>query len=278
MVMVSIGMPVYNGDEYLESALFSLLNQTYMNFELIISDNCSNDNTESICNKFVKIDSRIKYIRQYKNIGQLNNFNFVKAAASGEYFLWAAHDDLWDKEWISSLLKNFKDGTAISFGAVVNIDHKGKIFKTYPKLNYLGPKLLRLINFYLAEDTWGKPNIIYGLFRSELIKNISFTKQGENDYGQDMMFIFSFLDFGSIEIDDTVRIYKRVNYYKSKKTILGVLKSIFLLERIEGYLIYYKITSDYKFKTLFILLFPIKYIMSVVYYLFSKLLKICAKK
>ena len=58
---ISIGLPIYNGERFLRSKLNSILNQTYSNFELIISDNGSTDNTESICNEFVLKDNRIKY-------------------------------------------------------------------------------------------------------------------------------------------------------------------------------------------------------------------------
>ena len=74
---VSIGMPVYNTDEkFLYTALDCLLKQSYSNFELIISDDCSTDSTSRICREYAKKDSRINYIRQEKNMGALPNFNF----------------------------------------------------------------------------------------------------------------------------------------------------------------------------------------------------------
>ena len=83
--LVSIGMPTYNGSKYIRQALVSLINQSYRNFELIISDNASTDNTEAICKEYRRRDKRIKYIRQKKNIGPINNFNFVLKEAKGEY-------------------------------------------------------------------------------------------------------------------------------------------------------------------------------------------------
>ena len=97
---VSIGMPVYNGEIFLRKALNSLINQSYTNFELIISDNSSTDATSEICQEFVKKDNRIRYIRQEKNIGAFNNFNFVLEQSTANYFFWAAADDYWESDFI----------------------------------------------------------------------------------------------------------------------------------------------------------------------------------
>jgi glycosyltransferase involved in cell wall biosynthesis len=87
-------MPVYNGENYLAAALDSILAQTFTDFELIISDNASDDRTEAICRAYAARDSRIQYIRQAENRGAAANYNLVLDIASGEYFKWAAHDDL----------------------------------------------------------------------------------------------------------------------------------------------------------------------------------------
>lgn len=90
---VSIGLPVFNGEKYLEEALDSILAQTYPNFELIISDNASTDHTQRICRAYATKDSRIRYYRNKRNLGASKNFNFVFKLSSGEYFKWAAYDD-----------------------------------------------------------------------------------------------------------------------------------------------------------------------------------------
>lgn len=91
---VSIGMPVYNGDRYLVEALDAILSQTYTDFELVISDNASSDRTQEICQVYAAKDRRIKYYRNERNIGGHRNYNRVFQLATGEYFRWAAHDDL----------------------------------------------------------------------------------------------------------------------------------------------------------------------------------------
>ena len=74
---ISVGIPVYNGEKFIRKSIESVLRQTYRNFELIISDNASTDSTSDICTEFLTKDSRIKFVRQDKNMGPIWNFNFV---------------------------------------------------------------------------------------------------------------------------------------------------------------------------------------------------------
>ncbi|MGI0492602.1 glycosyltransferase family 2 protein [Alkalinema pantanalense CENA528] len=97
---VSIGIPVYNGEAFLRDCLDSLLNQTFSDFELVISDNASTDSTETICREYAARDKRIRYYRNDHNIGPIVNFDRVFRLARGEYFKWAAHDDVCAPEWL----------------------------------------------------------------------------------------------------------------------------------------------------------------------------------
>ena len=92
--LVSVGLPVYNGSNYLEAAIESVLSQSWGNLELIIYDNASTDNTESICRRALERDSRVRYYKQEKNLGAARNFNSTFEKARGKYFKWASHDDL----------------------------------------------------------------------------------------------------------------------------------------------------------------------------------------
>jgi glycosyltransferase involved in cell wall biosynthesis len=92
---LSVGLPVYNGERYIRQSIESLLGQSYTDFELIISDNASTDDTGYICRQFAKDDSRIRYFRQPQNIGLAPNHNFVVHESKGEFFKWASNDDLY---------------------------------------------------------------------------------------------------------------------------------------------------------------------------------------
>ncbi len=99
--LVSIGMPVYNGEAYLRGALDSLLQQDYPNLEIILSDDASTDGTSEICREYAARDSRITYHRAATNRRAYGNFNYVFEQARGEFFMWAAQDDLWHSRFVS---------------------------------------------------------------------------------------------------------------------------------------------------------------------------------
>jgi glycosyltransferase involved in cell wall biosynthesis len=90
---LSVGMPVFNGAQYIEDALESILEQSFGDFELIISDNASTDDTEMICRRMAARDARVRYYRNSRNIGIYKNFNRVFELSSGKYFKWASCSD-----------------------------------------------------------------------------------------------------------------------------------------------------------------------------------------
>ncbi len=98
--LISIGLPVFNGSNFLAEAIESVLNQTYKNFELIISDNASTDSTPEICEKFASEDGRIQYYRNEKNLGAGANYDRCFHLSSGEFFKWIAHDDIIEQKYL----------------------------------------------------------------------------------------------------------------------------------------------------------------------------------
>jgi len=98
--LVSVGLYVYNGERFLEEALDSILNQTFTDFELIISDNASTDRTGEIAEGYAKRDDRIRYYRSEKNMGGGWNMRRVYELATGKYFKWAAADDLLEPDFL----------------------------------------------------------------------------------------------------------------------------------------------------------------------------------
>ena len=102
--LVSIGLPVFNGEHSLEKVIAAFLAQSFENFELIISDNASTDGTENICRTAAARDGRIRYIRQPSNLGAAGNFKFVLDQARGRYYMWAAADDLRSPDFLAENL------------------------------------------------------------------------------------------------------------------------------------------------------------------------------
>jgi len=128
--LITIGMPTYNrADSYLKQAIQSAVNQTYSNIEIIVSDNCSTDNTETLVRAFN--DSRIRYFKQSKNIGMLNNSNFCLDKAKGAYFMQLHDDDLIDHDFVSVCMKavNYDTNIGIIATGTRIIDEEGKAIR-----------------------------------------------------------------------------------------------------------------------------------------------------
>jgi len=102
--VLSIGLPIYNGEDFVDQALESLLAQTFQDFEIIISDNASSDRTPEICQTYAAKDNRITYHRSPKNLGAAWNYNRAFELSTGKYFKWAAHDDLCDPSYFQKCI------------------------------------------------------------------------------------------------------------------------------------------------------------------------------
>lgn len=184
--MISIGVPVYNGADYVQEALDSLLSQTYIDFELIISDNASTDNTPMICEEYAKRDQRIHYIRQSENIGAVKNFKFVLDRAQAKMFMWAAHDDLWSPDYLANAIKLLADESvdfvfptfrlkSISF--LIEKIFDPEIFRFIESTD----RKTRVLNFIALHFLSHSANIVYSLFRTEFIRKAWICQDVGND-------------------------------------------------------------------------------------------------
>jgi glycosyltransferase involved in cell wall biosynthesis len=130
---LSIGLPVYNGERFLRFALDSLLEQTFTDFELIISDNASTDSTKVICLEYAARDSRIRYYRNSENIGAAANFNQVFRLARAPFFKWAAADDVISPSFLEKCMAVLEQDptVALSYTLANRINSSGEIEDTY---------------------------------------------------------------------------------------------------------------------------------------------------
>ena len=130
---VSLGLPVFNGEKYLKQALDSILAQTYQDFEIIISDNASTDKTQQICLKYAAEQKRIHYYRNKENIGASKNYNRVFLLSSGNYFKWAAHDDVLAPEYLQKCVSVLENDSSIILchSKTACIDEKGVVVADY---------------------------------------------------------------------------------------------------------------------------------------------------
>lgn len=130
---VSVGMPVYNGERFVAQAIDSILAQTFTDFELILSDNASTDGTARICQELAQRDSRIRYIRQPRNMGAVSNWDFVAHAARGKFFKWASANDYWDRTMLAKCVEVLRREPAVvlCYGRTCLVDNRGNSLGLY---------------------------------------------------------------------------------------------------------------------------------------------------
>ena len=169
--IVSVGMPVYNGESTLASAIESILSQTFSDLELIISDNASTDKTEEICRDYAARDSRIRYIRQPTNTGPENNFKYVLDQSVGQYFMWAADDDTRTPGFIEANLGILEANADIVFSSSPNCfmgqENKVKKHKCFELRGTLYQRFIGFLDVGLISH-----GCFYSLMRRDVIKDV----------------------------------------------------------------------------------------------------------
>lgn len=210
---LSIGMPVYNGEKYIREALDSLLAQSFTDFELIISDNASSDGTERICRDYAARDERVRYVRHAKNRGAIRNFQFLLDEVHGEYFMWAAHDDVWDAKWAANLLPVAQSHRCLAYGYVQSIDKNGGRIHhpaNFQKYEFTGSRFLRRCKYFLSPDFRGKANPIYGIMPLQALRELGISALNDVNSGSDMIFLYELLNRMEIRHGGEVFLYKRI--------------------------------------------------------------------
>jgi glycosyltransferase involved in cell wall biosynthesis len=131
--LLSVGLFVYNGERFIEEALDSILNQTFTDFELIISDNASRDRTGDIAKAYARRDHRIRYHRSEKNLGAGRNAQRVYELATGKYFKWAAVDDLMEPDLLRRCVEVLENdpGCVLAYASTREVDLNGSFVKNY---------------------------------------------------------------------------------------------------------------------------------------------------
>jgi glycosyltransferase involved in cell wall biosynthesis len=169
---VSIGLPVFDGERYLEGSIRSILAQTYTDFELLISDNASTDGTREICESFSALDGRIRYMRNSRNVGAAENYNRVFRASSGRYFKWASHDDLCGSEFVERCVSVMEGDPSVvlCYPRTMFIDEDGRSIGVYEESDdFTSSRASERFSTWLFHRSGPWCNAVFGVIRSDVL-------------------------------------------------------------------------------------------------------------
>lgn len=182
---LTVGLPVYNGEEHLAESLDALLGQSYEDFELVISDNASSDGTAEICRSYQEQDSRIRYFRQPNNIGSAGNHNFLVDRAQGELFKWASHDDLYARDLLERCVAALDEHPQVvlahSWTAMIDVSGTVTMALEYPlaTASLRAPERFRSMLFGRGGDDF------YGVMRAGVVRPV--LRQGSHHHADRTM-------------------------------------------------------------------------------------------
>jgi glycosyltransferase domain-containing protein len=226
MPLVTIGIPTYNREGFLAQAIYSALSQTYLNIEIIISDNCSTDQTQELCEQYLIQDNRIKYIRQLSNIGPTLNFLEVLRHANGAFFMWLGDDDWIDSNYIEQCTNRLlKDGSVSIVSGYADYYKDEKRLYTGTVMNLLddtGPE--RLMNYFSQVR---HNSVFYGVMRTDEIRNVGFS----NVLGGDLLLVAAMAFTGKVISLETTRLHRRRGGESQDNKKLVKSMSLFWLDR-----------------------------------------------
>ncbi len=216
MSKLAIGMPVYERTEYLAEAFKSLKNQTYCDFIVFFSDNCSSTNLKKVFDDCVGDDPRFIYNRLENSVPIAENFWRTFYNTNSRFFMWAADDDRWHPNFVAAAIEKLEseEHPDAWFCNIESINGDGAISRNHfslQKFSSTEHKNLDLLRYIFEPEFMGKANLFYSVFaREALASEIErWRKTGLDFWGSDIVFIFGFLSRFSIFIDERVMFQKR---------------------------------------------------------------------
>lgn len=180
---VTIGVPVRNGEQYIEKALDGLLQQARPDWEIVICDNGSQDRTAEICRAYLREHIVIRYIRSQHVVGPAGNFWRVLSYARGEYFIWAAVDDTRPPDAIAALVDALDTNpTAVMAHGPVIADRvrDGTVVRVDHRMDLSGSDAVRRVRTYTSQMQYN--GMLYGLYRREALQRAVFKQHPGYDY------------------------------------------------------------------------------------------------
>ena len=210
--LVSIGMPVYNGARYIDATLSSLVKQTVTDLHITICDDGSTDDTMAICRRYASNDRRISLSRNSQRLGGAKNFNQTFLQSAGQYFMWAAQDDLFHPTYIQRCLAKLEQSprAVMALSEIVLIDETGnKVQSARPidgiNIDTAGMNVVERLREVFRRTGWWA---IYGLIRPEILRK---TQLYRSEFAGDVLLIVELLLHGEI-----VKVADPLFYYRCR--------------------------------------------------------------
>lgn len=221
---VTIGLPTYNRAKYLGQTLESILGQTFQDFEIILCDDHSSDDTFEIARAFAATDDRVLLYRHEHNRGFYLNFNLPLMWARGDYFILAGQDDVWEPRFLERLVAILENDPSVAVATSVLdlIDERGVPFQPHSSLTELNAAdhLSSLSRFILRADDVGGANAFHGLFRTAALRKAEgYVRWGRRAYGEDTLLPFRLMSDGRLVVHSELLWHKRWLPYSLGATI-----------------------------------------------------------
>lgn len=254
--LLTIIMPVYNSESFLEEAINSILNQTYGYFKFLISDNCSNDSSFEICKKFYLQDKRIDIFKQQSNLGSTLNIKFLLEKVNTRFCMIAASDDFLSNDWLEKLMQLQHKKECIAYGDTIFINKFGKYANHQSAISnqtLKGSQIIRRINFFFKSGFEAKMIPLWGIYPTKILNKVCLKEKKrllseKNTYCLDTRIVFEAIKFLEIHQRKNTFLYKRihensdsrnpqnvnVNANKIKNPFLITLKAIFRIHQSEA--------------------------------------------
>lgn len=208
--LIGIGLPVYNNGKFLSKTLDCLLEQTYENIVIYISDDCSTDDTQSICEKYAASDERIVYSRNANNVGANANHIKVLEMASTDYFMYSRGHELMSDNLIEECLKSLlgNPSAVLSFCTTYWIDENGDVIADKP-IGYSDTMGFDVVS-RCAAALWGNWDSFYGLSKTDILRSI---RTNEELVGNDTLTVFEKALIGGFAHARLGVRYRRYHHY-----------------------------------------------------------------
>jgi hypothetical protein len=172
--VVSLGMPVFDGERYMAETIDSILKQDVDGLELIVSDNASTDATEEIARSYAARDPRVRYVRNERNLGAARNYNQLVDLAKGRYFKWAGYDDLLQPGYVRRCVEvlDAELEVVLAYPRTDIIDGAGRFIRHHDdNLHLRSPDPVARVRGFAASFTLCNP--CFGIIRRDVLMRTS---------------------------------------------------------------------------------------------------------